>query len=204
MVLGIGSAVQGMLAERAAKQNRDWQERMSNTAYQRGIKDLKKAGLNPILAAKFGGATTPSGSAANIAGGGDFGVGEITSAMQGMQQRKVMKQQVNTGKAQEGMFNAQADAASVVAEGDRYGLPKKAVLGEHYGTPEGKAHAITGEGKGIIGTGVSGAAAISGAIRNWFEGQSPSSAKEGMRDVKPGRNYGPPRRRGQRMPWHRD
>lgn len=50
-------------AEQAQKQM-DFQERMSNTAHQREIADLKASGLNPVLSAKLGGASTPSGAMA--------------------------------------------------------------------------------------------------------------------------------------------
>jgi isochorismate synthase EntC len=61
----LGSHMRNKEAKAASARQMAFQREMSNTSYQRGMKDMKKAGLNPILAGKFGGASTPTGSTYN-------------------------------------------------------------------------------------------------------------------------------------------
>lgn len=66
-----------------AQKNRDWQEHMSNTAYQRAMADMRAAGLNPILAYQQGGASTPSGGSAAVGTlAGAMGTGYSYQALQ--------------------------------------------------------------------------------------------------------------------------
>jgi len=80
LVAGIGAAadiIGGLFGSSAQKkankaniklqrEQQAWEERMSNTSWQRGVQDMLKAGINPMLSVSQGGASTPNVSAATV------------------------------------------------------------------------------------------------------------------------------------------
>lgn len=106
LIGGIGGLFKQQSDKASSARQMAFQERMSNTAYQRQMADLRAAGLNPMLAAKAGGASTPTGSqyqAPNI------GSEAVQGALRGAQ--------ATTAKSQAEIAALEAKAAS------HFGMP---------------------------------------------------------------------------------
>lgn len=106
-ILGsVGSFLQNREQKDLSREQMDFQERMSSTSYQRGVKDMMAAGLNPMLAYSQGGASAPMGAmpqVQNVLGAG------VSSAAQGLQMVSAIQQ----------MAKSEADIKLVEAQAKR-------------------------------------------------------------------------------------
>lgn len=105
MIPGIGDAMAQDQANamnvQLSRENRNWMERMSNTAYQRAMDDMREAGLNPMLAYQQGGASVPSPSAPSVSAAPKTGLADAAlGAFTGISAAKTAQQNANTAQAQ--------------------------------------------------------------------------------------------------------
>lgn len=114
----IASATNAMSVAEAQK-NRDYQERLSSTAYQRAMGDMADAGLNPILAYQKGGASSPSGSQAAFTTPNMQSARAEASRGQSFEAKNIAADAVNTAlslqRAQQENINAKYTADNIQA-----------------------------------------------------------------------------------------
>jgi hypothetical protein len=114
-VLGFsGGRSQNVASAQAAQEQMNFQREMSDTSYQRQVADLKAAGINPMLVAKLGGASSPAGAMPQFVNPGAMAAQAYSSAQSSAAAAQQAQTSENLSKPQ--MANVAAMTEKIIAE----------------------------------------------------------------------------------------
>lgn len=117
---GIANFVGGLFQNSAQQQSADkqmaFQKEMSDTSYQRGMADMKAAGLNPILAYSQGGASSAAGAQANVTNPGEAFSKGVESGSNSAVKAQSMAPQIENIKSSTALNVAQTNKAMAEAK----------------------------------------------------------------------------------------
>ena len=155
-----GSILGGLLGRRGqrkaneqnialAREQMAFQERMSNSAYQRAMKDMKLAGLNPILSAKQP-ASTPGGASTRVDSALGAGLQAYNQTSSAIAQQKNLAANTQATNAKQALDQIKIDAMNNPNDTDEQRRSKQDLYS--FGLPSYAVNQITGmlqEGKSM-------------------------------------------------------
>lgn len=125
-----GAALQGAQQSAAARKNRIFQRKMRATQYQTAVKDMRLAGLNPMLAYKQGGAGNLSGAVAQVPDYGGAAGRDADQIRQVRKDRNEQERQKSLATQQITLMGEQAGAARTLGELNQSTANLKDIEGE--------------------------------------------------------------------------